>query len=153
MGTTGLVYHPAYLDHDMGAGHPESPNRLRAIMQQLEQSGTPDGSDKIEPRKAEDEWITQIHSPPTWRLNTHQPTSGRVSLDPDTSMSPGSLTAAYLAAGGALAAVDAIMRGTSTMCFARCGHPGTMPKRPGRWASACSIMWRLRHAMFKKSTV
>ena len=28
MGTTGLVYHPAYLDHDMGAGHPESPNRL-----------------------------------------------------------------------------------------------------------------------------
>ena len=40
MGNTGLVYDPRYLDHDMGAGHPESPNRLRAIMQQLEQSGT-----------------------------------------------------------------------------------------------------------------
>ena len=40
MGKTGLVYDPRYLDHDMGAGHPESPNRLRAIMQQLEQSGT-----------------------------------------------------------------------------------------------------------------
>ena len=32
MGKTGLVYHPAYLEHDMGMGHPESPNRLRAIV-------------------------------------------------------------------------------------------------------------------------
>ena len=63
MGKTGLVYHPAYLDHDMGAGHPESPNRLRAIMQQLEQSGTAARLARIEPREAEDEWITQIHTP------------------------------------------------------------------------------------------
>jgi len=110
MGKTGLVYDPRYLDHDMGAGHPESPNRLRAIMQQLEQSGTVARLTRIEPRVAEDEWITQIHIPSYLAmLKTHAPTNGRVSLDPDTSMSPGSLTAAYLAAGGALAAVDAIM--------------------------------------------
>src|SRR5688572_21869100 len=107
---TGLVYHPAYLEHDMGPGHPESPNRLRAIMQQLEQSGTMARVTKIEPRKAEDEWITQVHTPGyASALNRAAPTTGRVSLDPDTSMSPGSLNAAYLAAGGALAAVDAIM--------------------------------------------
>ncbi|HKY70339.1 MAG TPA: hypothetical protein VJL88_00300, partial [Nitrospira sp.] len=112
MGKTGLIYHPAYLEHDMGVGHPESPNRLRAIMQQLERSGTAAQVTKIEPRKAEDEWITQIHSPSyVAALKKHQPAHGKVALDPDTSMSPGSLTAAYLAAGGALAAVDAIMDG------------------------------------------
>ncbi len=125
MGTTGLVYHPAYLDHDMGAGHPESPNRLRAILQQLERSGTAGRVRKIEPRKAEDEWITQIHSPSyVAALNTHQPASGRIALDADTSMSPGSLPAAYLAAGGALAAVDAIMRGDVEHAFCAVRPPG-----------------------------
>src|SRR5437016_4901416 len=110
MGKTGFVYHPAYLEHDMGAGHPESPNRLRAIMQQLEQSGTAARLTRIEPREAEDEWITQIHTPSYLAmLKTQAPTTGRVSLDPDTSMSPGSLTAAYLAVGRALAAVDEIL--------------------------------------------
>src|SRR5262245_2672046 len=125
MGTTGLVYHPAYLEHDMGAGHPESPNRLRAIMQQLERSGTASLVMKLEPRKAEDEWITQIHSPSyVTALKTHQPKTGRVSLDPDTSMSPGSLTAAYLAAGGALAAADAIMQGDIEHAFCAVRPPG-----------------------------
>lgn len=125
MGKTGLVYHPVYLDHDMGPGHPESPNRLRAIMQQLEQSGTMARVTKIEARKAEDEWLTQVHSPSyVLSLNRHAPTSGRVSLDPDTSMSPGTLHAAYLAAGGALAAVDAIMAQQVDHVFCAVRPPG-----------------------------
>jgi acetoin utilization deacetylase AcuC-like enzyme len=125
MGKTGLVYHPAYFEHDMGAGHPESPNRLRAIMQQLEQSGTMARLTPIESRKAEDEWITQIHSLSYVRsLNQQTPTSGRVSLDPDTSMSPGTLQAAYLAAGGALASVDAIMAQEVDHVFCAVRPPG-----------------------------
>jgi acetoin utilization deacetylase AcuC-like enzyme len=125
MGKTGLVYHPAYLEHDMGAGHPESPNRLRAIMQRLQQSGTAAQLTKIEPRKAEEEWITQVHSPNYVAALNHQaPKSGRVSLDPDTSMSPGSLNAAYLAAGGALAAVDAIMSKQVDHVFCAVRPPG-----------------------------
>jgi acetoin utilization deacetylase AcuC-like enzyme len=125
MGKTGLVYHPAYLDHDMGAGHPESPNRLRAIMQQLEQSGTATRLTMIAPREAEDEWITQIHTASYLAmLKSHAPTNGRISLDPDTSMSPGSLTAAYLAAGGALAAVDAIMNKQVEHVFCAVRPPG-----------------------------
>ncbi len=125
MGKTGLVYHPAYLEHDMGAGHPESPNRLRAIMQQLERTGTAARLTRIEPRKAEDEWITEIHSPSyVAALNKYQPSSGRVSLDPDTSMSPGSLPAAYLAAGGALGGDDAIMRGEVEHVFCAVRPPG-----------------------------
>ena len=125
MGKTGLVYHPAFLEHDMGPGHPESPNRLRALMQRLEESGTAAHLKCIEPRRAEDEWITQIHSPSyVASLNRHAPTEGRVSLDPDTSMSPGSLQAAYLAAGGALAAVDAIMAQQVDHVFCAVRPPG-----------------------------
>ncbi|HEY6084134.1 MAG TPA: histone deacetylase, partial [Nitrospira sp.] len=125
MSKTGLVYHPAYLEHDMGAGHPESPNRLRAIMQQLERSGTAGRLVRIEPRKAEDEWITQVHSQNyVASLNQHAPTSGRISLDPDTSMSPGSLAAAYLAAGGALAAVDALISKEVDHVFCAVRPPG-----------------------------
>ena len=125
MGKTGLVYHPAYLEHDMGPGHPESPNRLRAIMQRLEDTGTAAQLTRIDPRRAEDEWITQIHSPSyVDALNRHVPTNGRVSLDPDTSLSPGSLHAAYLAAGGALAAVDAIMVDQIEHAFCAVRPPG-----------------------------
>ncbi|MGC4097791.1 MAG: histone deacetylase [Nitrospira sp.] len=125
MGRTGFVYHPAYLEHDMGGGHPESPNRLRAIVQQLEQSGTMTRLTKIVPRKAEDEWVMKIHSSNyVAALNRQTPTSGRVSLDPDTSMSPGSLHAAYLAAGGALSAVDAIMENQVDHAFCAVRPPG-----------------------------
>jgi acetoin utilization deacetylase AcuC-like enzyme len=125
MGKTGLVYHPAYLEHDMGAWHPESPNRLRAIMQHLEQSHTASQLKTIAPRKAEDEWITEIHNPSyVATLRQHSPSSGRVSLDPDTSMSPGSLNAAYLAAGGALAGVDAIMDKQVDHVFCAVRPPG-----------------------------
>jgi acetoin utilization deacetylase AcuC-like enzyme len=125
MGKTGLVYDPRYLDHDMGAGHPESSHRLRAIMQQLGQSGTAARLTQIQPREAEDEWITQIHTASYLAmLKNHAPTNGRVSLDPDTSMSPGSLTAAYLAAGGALAAVDAIMNRQVDHVFCAVRPPG-----------------------------
>ncbi|HXV69214.1 MAG TPA: histone deacetylase [Nitrospira sp.] len=125
MGRTGLVYHPAYLEHDMGAGHPESPNRLRAILERLEQSGTVDRLTRIEPRRAEDEWITQVHTPRyIAALNRHAPATGRVSLDPDTAMSPGSLNAAYLAAGGVLAGVDAIMAQQVDHVFCAVRPPG-----------------------------
>jgi len=125
MGTTGLLYDPRYLEHDMGSGHPESPDRLRAIMERLEQSGTAGRLTRITPRAAEDEWITQVHTLSYLAmLKGHAPTNGRVSLDPDTSMSPGSLTAAYLAAGGVLAAVDAIMNKQVDHVFCAVRPPG-----------------------------
>ena len=125
MGTTGFIYDPRYLEHDMGAGHPESPNRLRAIMQRLEQSGTLATLTRIDPRTAEDEWVTLVHrSEYVAMLNRQAPTHGRISLDADTSMSPGSLGAAYLAAGGALAGVDAIMAGRVQHAFCAVRPPG-----------------------------
>lgn len=144
MGKTGLVYDPRYLDHDMGPGHPESPQRLRAIMQRLEESGVSAQLARIEPRKAEDEWITLVHRPAYLEaLAQHAPASGRVPLDADTAMSPGSLTAAYLAAGAALAGADAIMAGRMEHVFCAVRPPATMPKPAEPWDSASSTMWRL----------
>ncbi|MBX3237512.1 MAG: histone deacetylase [Nitrospiraceae bacterium] len=125
MGKTGFIYDPRYLEHDMGSGHPESPNRLRAILQQMERSGTSELVTAIEPRSAADEWVTQVHHPSyVASLRARAPSSGRVPLDADTSMSPGSLPAAYLAAGGALAAVDAVMNGQVEHAFCAVRPPG-----------------------------
>ncbi|HEU4685641.1 MAG TPA: histone deacetylase [Nitrospira sp.] len=125
MGKTGLVYDSRYLEHDMGPGHPESPDRLRAIMRHLQTSGTAARLVKLPPRPAEDDWITEIHSKAyVQALKHHAPGVGRVSLDPDTSMSPGSLAAAYLAAGGALAAADAVMSKQVDHAFCAVRPPG-----------------------------
>jgi acetoin utilization deacetylase AcuC-like enzyme len=130
MATTGFVYHPDYLTHDMGAGHPESPERLRAIVARLEQGGVMSRLVRIEPAPAADEWITQIHKPSyVAALKKHAPAGGRVMLDADTSMSPGSLPAAYLAAGGVLAAADAIMAGRVDNAFCAVRPPGHHAER------------------------
>jgi acetoin utilization deacetylase AcuC-like enzyme len=130
MGRTGLVYHPQYLEHDMGAGHPESPDRLRAIISRLEHSGVLNRLVRIEPAPASDEWIMQVHTASyVEALKRRTPTSGRVSLDPDTSMSSGSLAAAYLAAGGALAATDAIVAGSVDHAFCAVRPPGHHAER------------------------
>jgi len=125
MGRVGLVTHPAYLEHDMGRQHPESPERLRVILAQLESSGTMSRLTRIEPRKASVEEITLVHDPAyVKRLDRLSPSSGYAELDPDTSMSPGTLHAAYLAAGGALAAVDAVMDRQVDSVFCAIRPPG-----------------------------
>ena len=125
MARTGFVYHSDYLKHDMGVGHPESPDRLRAIVSRLKAGGVLDRLVLIEPTSVADEWITQVHEASYLAsLKSRAPVSGRVSLDPDTSISAGSLPAAYLAAGGVLAAADAIMAGTVDHAFCAIRPPG-----------------------------
>jgi acetoin utilization deacetylase AcuC-like enzyme len=134
---TGFVYHPDYLQHDMGAGHPESPQRLRAIRVRLETAGTLKRLTPIEPSVAAEEWIITVHAPAyVARLKATAPATGRVSLDPDTAMSPGTLRAAFLAAGGALAAVDAVMAGQVDNAFCAVRPPGHHAER-GRAMGFC----------------
>src|SRR3989454_4288050 len=125
MARTGFVYHPDYLEHDMGPSHPESPQRLRAIVGRLEETGLLSSLIRIDPKPATDDWITQVHEHKYVKgLRQSAPQSGRVSLDPDTSMSPGSLGAAYLAAGGTLSAVDAIVERRVDNAFCAVRPPG-----------------------------
>jgi acetoin utilization deacetylase AcuC-like enzyme len=125
MGRVGYVSHTAYLLHDMGRSHPESPERLRAIRTQLENSGTWSRLHQVAPRRAERKWIELVHrSSYVDSLERRSPSSGYVSLDPDTTMSPGTMDAAYLAAGGALAAIDAIMNHEIDQAFCAVRPPG-----------------------------
>ena len=60
---TGLVYDHAYLRHKTGAGHPERPERLTAIMERLDQSGLLAKLKRLKSRSASREWITTVHRP------------------------------------------------------------------------------------------
>ena len=125
MGRVGFVYDPRYLGHEMGRSHPESPERLRAICSRLQSSGTWTQLHQLSPRRAERQWIELIHDPAyVDSLERRSPKDGYASLDPDTSMSPGTLEAAYLATGGALVAVDAMMKGDIDQAFCAVRPPG-----------------------------
>lgn len=125
MGRVGFVFHPAFLEHEMGQAHPESPDRLRAIVSRLETTNTRSRLTEIEPHPAAESWITRIHEPAYLkRLQSRAPSSGYASLDPDTSLSPGSLPAAVLAAGGVMAAIDAIMNHQVDQVFCAVRPPG-----------------------------
>jgi acetoin utilization deacetylase AcuC-like enzyme len=111
MKKTGFVYHPIYMEHFAGAGHPERPERLTAILRALDESGLRADLVEIEPRPCAREYIEAVH---TKRLVTqieelcdHAP--GRV--DADTAVSEKSFEAALMAAGAGIAAADAIMEG------------------------------------------
>ncbi|WP_447970735.1 histone deacetylase family protein [Nitrospira sp. M1] len=125
MGRVGLVTDTAYLDHEMGSGHPESPDRLRAIQARLLSTGTSDRLSQIPAQAAQKEWIERVHeSSYVQKLETKSPSSGYASLDADTTLCPGSLTAAYLAAGGAMAAADAVMMQEVDHAFCAVRPPG-----------------------------
>lgn len=125
MARTGLVYHPDFLNHEMSAGHPESPDRLRAIIARLQTTGLLERLTRIEPTPAPEKWISEVHSPTYLRhLKSKAPTTGRVPLDPDTAMSPGTLSAAFLAVGATFAAADAIMAGQIHNAFCAVRPPG-----------------------------
>ena len=129
MARSGFVYHPDYLTHEMGAQHPESPKRLQAILARLEATGLMSQLVRLDPEQPDNEWIaswiTKVHTAAYLKdLQKVSPQEGRVALDPDTSISPGSLNAARLAVAGALAAADAIMQGRVQNAFCAVRPPG-----------------------------
>jgi acetoin utilization deacetylase AcuC-like enzyme len=131
--STALFTHPACLGHDAGSGHPECPDRLRAVLRALEH---PDFVPLLreEAPAATVEQLTRVH-PPNYVAAILQirPEAGEiVQLDGDTAMSAGSADAALRAAGGAVAAVDAVMDGWVRAAFAAVRPPGhhAEPARP-----------------------
>src|SRR5947209_14506983 len=97
--TTLLITHPACAGHDMGEGHPERPARMRAVDQALEHEKFQTLARDSAPRAAI-EALTRVH-PTSYveAIERASPSQGRVRLDQDTCMSPGSLEAALRATG------------------------------------------------------
>lgn len=119
-----LYSHPACADHDMGAGHPEQPARLAAVLSAL---GAPEfGSlDRRDAPLVDPERLTLMH-PKSYvdRLMGLFPEAGRIQIDPDTAVNEGSKEAAMRAAGALIAAVDAVLSGDATRAFCAVRPPG-----------------------------
>ncbi|ATQ69820.1 MULTISPECIES: histone deacetylase family protein [Methylosinus] len=123
-GATLLVSHLSGLAHEVGAGRPDQPQRLAAIASAL---AAPRFSAlrRAEAPAAAREAILRVHAPALLeRLERAAPQSGLATLGPDIAMSPGTLKAALHAAGGAVLAVDEVMRGAATNAFVAMRPPG-----------------------------
>ncbi len=121
---TLVISHPACLAHDMGEGHPERPDRLRAIERALESEAFQMLARDAAPR-ADLAAIARVH-PNEYieAIRAATPKQGLTALDEDTSMSPGSFEAALRAAGGAVFAVDEVMSGKVRNAFVSTRPPG-----------------------------
>src|SRR5262249_2326621 len=121
---TLLLTHPACLDHVTPLGHPERPDRLRAIERIFEHERFAMLA-RAQAPAADLETIALCH-PVDYikRIREATPRSGLAHLDADTSMSPGSFEAALRAAGGAVQAVDEVMAKTAGNAFVATRPPG-----------------------------
>jgi acetoin utilization deacetylase AcuC-like enzyme len=125
MARTALVYHPGFLEHDSGPGHPERPERLVAIMERLDQEGLLGRCVRLTPVEASLEALGRVH--PRQHLDYIAELSGLgwpVAETPDTQVSPGTYRVARLAAGAALQAVDAVLTGRVDNAFCVLRPPG-----------------------------
>ena len=122
--TTLLVTHPACLDHLTPAGHPERPDRLRAINQALEDERFQALARELAPAATLD-MITLCHPLDfVEEIRNASPAQGMVRLDADTSMSPGTFEAVLRAIGGAVMATDEVMTGKVANAFCAMRPPG-----------------------------
>lgn len=122
---TLYVTHPLCRLHEMGEWHPECPARLDAINDQLIAGGLLGLLTEVQAVPATREQVLRVHSLEYLEyLQAHRPGSGYFAIDPDTSMNPSSLDAAWAAAGAGVTAVDAIMRGAAKTAFCAVRPPG-----------------------------
>src|ERR1700751_1019705 len=122
--TTLLLTHSACLDHATPPGHPERPDRLRAVAQVL-------GEDRFknlvrgEAPAGSLDLVTLCHNEDyVDELRQIAPSSGLIYLDGDTSMSPGTWEAVMRGVGGAVTATDAVMSGAHNTAFVAVPPPG-----------------------------
>ena len=122
--TTALFTHQACLYHETPPGHPESSDRLRAVLRALEDEAFQYLAREEAPPAAREE-IERVH--PSFYVDAVMkavPERGYGSLDPDTHVSSGSGEAMLRAAGAVVAAVDRVMSGKVQNAFCAVRPPG-----------------------------
>ncbi|WP_201861052.1 histone deacetylase family protein [Microvirga soli] len=127
--STLYIAHPASLDHQTPFGHPERPDRIRAIERALEKERFTSLIREQAPM-AEMESLALAHPEDhILRLRDISPREGIVRIDEDTVMSPGTYEAALRGAGGAVLAVDEVMTGKARNAFVAMRPPGHHAER------------------------
>jgi acetoin utilization deacetylase AcuC-like enzyme len=122
---TGFVYGDIFLTHATGAGHPERPERLTAIVERLKRQGVFSELVPLPPVAASSEWVTTVHAPEYVERVRKSCRAGTGYVDtPDAPASTNSYEVALAAAGGVLSAVDAVMDGRTRNAFCAVRPPG-----------------------------
>lgn len=118
-----LFTHPAGLAHDTGDGHPECADRLRYVLRALE---APEFEHLLREQatQATREQLLAAHDADYVDALFAMPQDKVTVIDGDTIFGPGTLEAALRAAGGAAAAVDAVMEGWAQAAFVAMRPPG-----------------------------
>lgn len=129
---TAYITHSSCGRHQMGADHPECPERLHAINDQLIASGLLDHLIHYDAAQASKEQLTRVHTKEyvEWVFQS-APAEGLIHLDGDTAMNKYTLSAALHAAGAAIQAVDLVMAGEVENAFCCIRPPGHHAGRSG----------------------
>jgi len=123
--TVGWVFSPRFFDHDPGASHVERPERLEVIVRSLQQAGLLDQMDALPFSAATAEQLTLVHDPAYVDLLRMMCDEGFTYVgSSDTGINARSYEVAALAAGGVLAACDAVMAGRVRRVFCAVRPPG-----------------------------
>lgn len=129
---TAYITHSSCSRHNMGADHPECPERLHAINDQLIASGLLDHLIHYDAEMASKDQLTQVHTRQYVEWVFQQaPAEGLIDLDGDTAMNKFTLSAALHAAGAAIQAVDLVMAGEVENAFCCIRPPGHHAGRSG----------------------
>ena len=128
--TTAFITHSSCLLHDMGPYHPESPDRLRAICDQLIAAGVDGHLMHRDAPAATREQLARVHGAAYLdEIEAANPEEGLHYLDPDTALCAHSVEAATHAAGAAVLGVDLVMRGECSTAFCAVRPPGHHAER------------------------
>jgi acetoin utilization deacetylase AcuC-like enzyme len=126
---TLLITHPASLEHLTGPGHPERPDRIRAVERALAEPAF-DGLIRMPAPLATQADVAMAHAADyVAAIVQASPHEGYLRLDADTLMSPGTLEAAMRAAGGAILAVDEVFSARAANAFVAMRPPGHHAER------------------------
>ena len=148
--SAAFVTHSDCLKHEMGAHHPERPERLTAIEDQLIASGVGQYLARFEAPLATDEQLARVHPIEYVRaIREVAPSAGTVHLDPDTAMNPHTLNAALRAAGAAILAVDLVLKNQHQTVFCSVRPPGhhACRTRPMGFCIFNNVAVAARHAV------
>jgi acetoin utilization deacetylase AcuC-like enzyme len=122
---TALVHHPIYEKHNTGAGHPEMPERYRVVIDALKLDEALWAElVEITPEKASQGLVQAAHTKEHFKRVEGAFANGLDRLDADTVISMQSYDAAMFGAGGAIAAVDAVMGRGAKNAFVAVRPPG-----------------------------
>lgn len=118
-----LFTHPVCIRHSAGPGHPESPQRLAAVLQALHELDDLDLEWREAPR-ARREQLLRVHTPELVSRIVDAAIEHQDRIDADTAMNADSPEAARHAAGAVVAAVDAVLGQQPNVAFCAVRPPG-----------------------------